>query len=251
MTKDFMDCFLKGDTSSSFLDTPPVRLEVHSDRDEVHEVRFENEWPIARTQYTKLHLGEQPQSLSLENSENPMEVVYSAKNGKAAFDFGVIEDTELSGYMKLRIWVEARPKKAGEASPDDMALFIAVNKLDQDGIPVHFNGSVGINEDMVTRGWCRVSRRELDPVASTEWHPVQKGTSEQKLKAGEIVPVDIELYPSSTFFTAGETLQLIIAPDEIISSPPYKKSADSNHGRHVLHYGGRYDSYLLIPVIPR
>ena len=66
-----------------------------------------------------------------------------------------------------------RSKKAGEASPDDMALFIAVNKLDKDGKPVHFNGSVGIDWDMVTRGWCKVSRRELDPVVSTEWQPGQ------------------------------------------------------------------------------
>jgi len=146
--------------------------------------------------------------------------------------------------------VEARPEKAGVATPDDMALFIAVNKLDQDGNSVHFNGSVGINGDMVTRGWSKVSRRELDPVESTEWHPVQKGNSEEKLKAGEIVPVDIELYPSSTFFAAGEALQLFIAGDEIISSPPYKKSAEGNHGMHVLHFGGSYDSYLLVPKIP-
>lgn len=178
-----------------------------------------------------------------------MEVVYSAKKRQALFDFKFAEDTELSGYMKLRVWVEVRAENAGEASPDDMALFIAINNLDQDGNSVHFNGSVGINEDMVTRGWCRVSRRELDPVESTEWHPVQKGASEQKLKAGEIVPVDIELYPSSTFFAAGESLQLIIAPDEIISSPPYKKSASCNHGRHVLHFGGNYDSHLMVPQI--
>jgi predicted acyl esterase len=251
LTRDFMDCFLKDDTSSSFLDTPPVRLEVHSNRDEIHEVRYENEWPIARTQYTKLHLNGQPQSLSPDQPEKQMEVVYSAKKGKALFDFKFTKDTELSGYMKLRVWVEARSEKAGEASPDDMALFIAVNKLDQDENSVHFNGSVGINEDMVTRGWCKVSRRELDPVESTEWHPVQKGTSEQKLKTGEIVPVDIELYPSSTFFAAGESLQLIVAPDEIIPSPPYRKSTACNHGKHVLHFGGEYDSYLQVPVIPQ
>ena len=99
--------------------------------------------------------------------------------------------------------MEASPGKEGEASPDDMAMFIAVNKLDRDGNSVHFNGSVGNKRDMVTRGYCKVSRRELDPVESTEWHPVQKGASEQKLKPGEIVPVDIELYPSSTFFSAG------------------------------------------------
>ena len=103
---------------------------------------------------------------------------------------------------------------------------------------------------MVTRGWCKISRRELDPVESTEWHPVQKGASEQKLKAGEIVPVDIELYHSSTFFAAGEILQLVIAGDEIIPSPPYKKSVESNQGKHVLHFGVEYDSYLLVPKIP-
>ena len=251
ITKDFMDCFLKDDTSSVFLDTPPVRLEVRSSRDEVHDVRYENEWPIARTQYTKLYLSGQPQSLSLEKPEQQMEVVHPAKKGKASFDFKFTEDIELSGYMKLRVWVEARPGNAGEVSSDDMAMFIAVNKLDRDGNTVHFNGSVGNKSDMVTRGCCRVSRRELDPVESTEWHPVQKGASEQKLKAGEIVPVDVELYPSSTFFSVGETLQLIIASDEIIPSPPYRKDASCNHGKHVFHFGGRYDSYLLVPKIPQ
>ena len=250
MTKDFMDCFLKEDTSSGFLDTPPVRLEVRSSRDEIHAVRYEDDWPIARTQYTKLYLNEQPQSLSLEEPGKEMEAVHSAKKGKAVFNFKFTEDTELSGYMMLRLWVEARPRQAGGISPDDMAMFLAVNKLDQDGVSVHFNGSVGNKKDMVTRGFCKVSRRELDPAESTDWHPVLKGTSERKLQAGEIVPVDIELYPSSTFFSIGETLQLIIASSEIIPSPPYKKSVDCNNGKHVLHFGGKYDSYLLVPKMP-
>jgi len=249
MTKDFMDCFLKDDTSSGFLDTPPVRLEVRSSLDEIHEVRYEHEWPLARTQYRKLYLSGQPQCLAFEKPEQAMQVVYPAKNGNALFNFMFTEDTELSGYMKLRAWVEARPGKAGEISPDDMAIFVAINKLDRDGIAVHFNGSVGNKRDMVTRGDCRVSRRELDPVESTEWHPVQIGTSEQKLKAGEIVPVDIELYPSSSFFSAGETLQLITASSEIIPSPPYRKDVSFNHGEHVLHFGGNYDSHLLVPRI--
>ena len=51
--------------------------------------------------------------------------------------------------------------------------------------------------------------------------------------------------------TAAEALQLIIAADEIIPSPPYKKSTDCNHGMQVLHFGGRYDSCLLVPKIPQ
>ena len=250
LTKDFMDCFLKDDTSSDFLKTPPVRLEVRSSLDAIHEVRHENEWPIARTQYKKLYLTEQSHSLSLEKPEMQAELVYSAKKGEVLFNYKFTEDTELSGYMMLRVWVEVRPEKAGEISPDDMVMFIAVNKLDRDGNGVHFNGSVGINQDMITRGWCKASRRELDPDESTEWHPVQIGTSEQLLKPSEIVPVDIELYPSSTYFAAGESIQLIIAPNEIIPSPPYKKSVQGNEGKHVLHFGGDFDSYLQIPVIP-
>jgi len=163
MTKNFMDCFLKDDTSSCFLDTPPVRLEILSSRNEIHEVRYENEWPITRTQYTKLYLSEQSKSLSPEKLEEQMEEVYPAKKGKAFFNFKFTEGTELSGYMMLRVWVETRPGKAGEISPDDMAMFIAVNKLDREGNSVPFNGSVGSKVDMVTRGYCKVSRRELDP----------------------------------------------------------------------------------------
>jgi len=251
LTKNFMDCFLKDDTSSGFLQTPPLRLEVRSKIDEIHEIRHENEWPIARTQYTKLFLGDEPNSLSTVQFDNNKEIEYPAKNGKALFNFKFSEDTELSGYMKLRVCVEARAKRTEKKSPDDMSLFIAVNKLDQNGNSVYFNGSVGIEKDMVTRGWCKVSLRELDPDESTEWHPVQKLTSQQLLKSGEIVPVEIMLYPSSTFFATGESLQLIISGSEIIPSPPYKKSERGNRDKHVLHFGGEYDSYLLVPKIPK
>jgi putative CocE/NonD family hydrolase len=248
MTRDFMDCFLKGDTSSGFLNTPRVRLEVRSSLKEIHEVRHENEWPLDRTDYTKFYLTEQ-QALSVEKPQTPMELTYPAKKGKVKFQHVFAEDTELSGYMKLRVWVEARPENLDEETPDDAALFVAVNKLDREGNPVHFYGSVGNNKDMVTRGYGRVSRRELDPVESTEWHPVQMGARDQKLNAGEIVSVDIAPYPSSTFFAAGETLQLLVAPGEIIPSPPYIKDASVNRGTHVLHFGGEYDAHLLVPKV--
>jgi hypothetical protein len=124
-----------------------------------------------------------------------------------------------------------------------LAASVAIEKggNDERGNHEHFGGDYRPHASV---------RLILRPAASTEWHPVQKGASEQKLKDGEIAPVDIELYPSSTFFAVGETLQLILASDEIIPSPPYRKSVDCNHGKHVLHFGGKHDSYLLIPKIP-
>jgi predicted acyl esterase len=118
------------------------------------------------------------------------------------------------------------------------------------GNPVNFRGSIGSTTDMVTRGWVRVAMRELDEIESTQWNPVPNGTREQLLTPGEIVPVDIALYPSSTFFAAGESLQLIVAGREIIPTPPYIKDESMNRGTHVLHFGGRRDSHLLVPGIP-
>jgi putative CocE/NonD family hydrolase len=249
LTRRFMDCFLKDDTTNGMLEMPPVRLEVRSRGDAVREVRMENEWPLARTDYVRLYLHATPPLLVAQPQASESAVEYPARRGEARFRCRFAQDTELSGYMKLRLWVETRAEGSGPP-PDDMVICVAVGKLDREGRTVHFEGSVGNHFDLVSRGFCRVSRRELDEGRSTEWQPVLTGTSEKKLSPGEIVPVEIEIYPSSTFFAAGESLELIVASDEIIPSPPYRKDVSVNRGRHVLHMGGRCDSHLLVPRIP-
>ncbi|MGI9591714.1 MAG: CocE/NonD family hydrolase [Myxococcota bacterium] len=242
LTKRFFDCFVKGERDNGFLETPPVRLEVRSARRTIHEVRYEREWPLARTRYRRLHLRSAGAELADEAQATEGELRYDAGGGGLEVRYRFREDTELTGYMKLRLWVEAR-------GSDDMALFVSVDKLDGAGRRMPFFGSVGNHEDAVARGLLRVSRRELDEAESTEWEPVLAHQRERKLAPGEIVPVDIAINPSSTFFRAGESLALTIAPREIVPSPPYRKSTAGNRGLHVLHVGGRHDSYLLIPVI--
>lgn len=250
LTKDFMDCFLKDDTSSGFLERPPVRLEVRSSRDVIHEVRDEHEWPLQRTKYTKLYLSAAPRKLVWLPPPTQQAARHSAKGGRSSFVICFDRDMELTGYMKLRLWVEARAgPRAASHPPDDMAIFIAVNKVDRDDRTVHFEGMAGNHADSVTRGYCRVSRRELDVAESTEYHPVLTGTSHRPLTPNEIVPVEIALYPSSTFFAAGESLELIVASNEIIPSPPYIKDASINRGTHLVHCGGEFDSHLMIPII--
>jgi putative CocE/NonD family hydrolase len=251
LTKEFMDCFLKDDTSSGFLTRPPVRLEVRSSRDVIHEIRHEDAWPLERTQYTKLFLTSTQRKLDLEKPPTSQSIEYSAKRGRASFMIRLENYTELTGHMKLRLWVEAKATPGSSLPPpEDMAIFVAVNKRDRQGRAVPFFGSAGNRADMVTRGFCRVSRRELDVAESTDYQPVITGTTHQPLAPSQIVLVDIELYPSSTFFAAGETLELIISANEIIPSPPFIKDVRSNRGKHVIHCGGDYDSHLLVPIIP-
>lgn len=247
LTLQFMDCFLKDKPDNGFLNHAPVRLEVRSDRDTVHQVREESEWPLKNTEYKRLYLSENNRLTSIADKEKRIHQ-YPAKNGRLKFSYKFKKDTELTGYMKLRLWVEAQ-SLSNTDQPDDMAIFVAINKLDKNNKSVYFYGSVGNKKDMVSRGFCRVSRRELDIDESTEWHPVLSGTSEKPLSKGEIVPIDIAIYPSSTFFFAGESLELIISGKEIISSPSYSKKPTYNKGIHIIHTGGDFDSYLLIPEI--
>lgn len=228
-----------------------MRLEVRSSRDVIHEVRDEQEWPLNRTKHTKLYLTGQPRKLDWQSSQTSQSVEHPAKRGRSSFAIRFDSDTELTGYMKLRLWVQAKAAPGvSSPPPDDMAIFAAVNKLDDRGRTVHFLGSVGNRKDMVTRGFCRVSRRELDVEESTDYQPVLTGTTHLPLEPNQIVPVDIDLYPSSTFFAAGESLELIISSNEIIPSPPYVKDVSINRGIHVVHCGGGCGSHLLVPIIP-
>jgi predicted acyl esterase len=151
--------------------------------------------------------------------------------------------------MKVRLWAEARAEVEGTACPDDMILCVFVDKRDRQGNSVRFNGSAGSSDDMVTRGYLRVSRRELDEERSSDWLPVLRGDTEHKLTNGEIVPVEIALCPSGTFFAAGESLRLIVAPSEVVRAPIFRKDTTLNVGKHVLHFGGQHDSYILLPVV--
>jgi hypothetical protein len=81
---------------------------------------------------------------------------------------------------------------------------------------------------------------------------VQKFQGEKKLKRGEIVPVEIALLPSSTLFRKGESLRLYIQGYSPVAGHPLLfYDWLINKGRHVIYTGGKYDSYLQIPVIPK
>lgn len=246
LTRDFMDHFLKGEVNQ-FATLPPVRLEVRSSRTAIHDVRWEAGWPLPDTQYKPLYLD--GLALRQDHPGDPTEATYAAKDGVAVFDHVFAEDTELSGYMKLKLWVEVRPDMPGATEPDDMILCVYVDKLDRKGALVRFNGSVGSEDDVVTRGYLRVSRRALDATASTAWLPVYDGTSEQRIGAGDVVPVEIALRPSATFFFKGEGLRLTLSPNDIYRAPIFGKDTTLNAGQHVIHMGGAYDSHLLIPLI--
>ena len=256
LTKRFFDCFVAG-TDDGFRDVPPVRLEVRESRDVIRAVRHEPAWPLPQTVYERLYLDAGERTLAPEPPATPAEVVYPATDGRAVFRHRFDVDTELTGHMALRLWVEVRPRPTVNAAdlaqpdyPDDLLLCVAIDKRDEAGRSVRFYGSVGNDADMVTRGFLAASSRALDEVYSTPWRPVPALAGKEPLAPGEVVAVDVELYPSSTFFRAGSSIDLIVSPREIVPSPPFQKDLGANRGFHVIHTGGDRTSWLSVPRIP-
>ena len=155
--------------------------------------------------------------------------------------------TELTGYMKLRFWVET-------TAANDMDLFVAIQKFDRRGKYVPFAAFSALEDGPVALGWLRASHRELDAERSTPHQPRLLHRRQLKLRPGVPMPVDIEIWPSSTRFAAGEKLRIVVQGSDIYKYARWivlaRHPKTINAGTHVIHTGGKYDSHLLVPIIP-
>lgn len=276
----FFDHYLKG-VDNGWEQTPKVRLSVLNPGGHDIVGRAEEEFPLARTVYRKLYLSAADSTLltALPEQENVNTYQSAADCHQVNYRYRMDKPTEITGYMKLHLWVAAPDN-------DDMDLSVRVEKLSKDGQPIPDR----TGNRIVATGQMRVSMRQLDTLRTTEAEPYYPFTTVQKLKPGEIVPVEIEIWPMGLFFEKGEILQLTVGayqpekaaipfgsahitvpkedftympgqqpemmtlggnanecadPAEVVTSP-----ATHNVGRHCIYTGGRYDSYLYIPEIP-
>lgn len=240
--KRFFDRYLK-EIHNGWELTPRVRIEVMDAYEyNYQDDRPEKEFPLKRTRYKKLYLDAANASMSDEPLAGESKVSYDAEKGITNFDMKFNEDTEITGYLKLHMWVEAEGN-------NEMDIFVNVQKLDEDGdwLPTSVLGEPHPG----AWGKLRVSRRALDPKLSSDFQPVLAQTGEEKLSPGEIVPIDIEIYPTSRFWHKGQQIRVQIAGHYVREGwfEPFFWDTD-NKGKHVIHTGGKFDSYLQIPVIP-
>jgi predicted acyl esterase len=237
--RKFFDYFLKG-IDSGIIEIPRVRLEVRETYHK-HSVRWENEFPLARTQYTKLYLNTNNATLSFAEVIQEGKISYESASGNASFDIRFNQDTELTGHMKLKLWVS--PDEA-----DDMDLFITLWKLDAKGNRVYFDWCHAWCRFPIALGWLRLSWREQNTELSTPWQPILKFQKQKRVKAGEIVPCEIEIIASSTLFRKDESLSLIISGQFGVETEWFGFGPLVNKGKHTIYTGGNYDSHLLVPI---
>jgi predicted acyl esterase len=269
----FFDYWLKG-IQNGVMDEQPVKLAIRKGND-VLEWRHENEWPLKRTQWTRFYFDlsrPQPEgrpqagTLAMENPRAEDSCTYPAFSlgtmgstsaassqvmggggikpgmGVALETAPLAADMEVTGPLMASLWVSSET--------EDMDLFLTLRNFDSDGNEVLETGQQGAPVP-VAKGWLRVSHRELDPELTLPYRPYHKHTRRLYLRPGEIVQVQVEIWPTSMVFKKGHRIRLDVQPRDGAGSAGYLHyHADYNTGSNTIYAGGQRESYLLLPVIP-
>jgi len=253
----FFDYFMRG-TANGWQNTPKVRMAVLDPGGEDRLNVPYTSWPLEHTKYERLYLAANQQL----QSAPPIEAVqasYPATTGQCIFTHRFDTETQVTGYLKAHLWVEAK-------DADEADIFVLVEKLDKDGkllVPDEVSARQYIPIPPAgAHGRLRVSLRKLDPKLSTDFLPIQSFDEPRILQAGEIVSIDIAIMPASEIFHAGEQLRLTISGHEFLAPPATKAPSGvlafmgampplptKNAGVHIIHGGGDHQSFLQIPVV--
>jgi predicted acyl esterase len=254
----FFNHFLKGE--GDWKTQPRVQLQVrHVDR---FVERHENEWPLARTQWTRLHLHQDFQLKSGSDPDSSSAVRFEALGEGVTFISEPLgRQTEITGPLAAKLKVAS--------STSDADLFLVFRVFTPDLREVTFMGAIDPHTP-VAQGWLRASHRKLDPRLSTEYRPYHAHDEVQPLTPGQAVELQVEIWPTSIVVPAGYRVALTVRGRDyewqkatgarlsnfknelrgcgpFLHNDPRDRPADVFGGTTTLHLN---DSYVLIPVIP-
>jgi len=262
LQKRFFAYTLKGE-QNGWDRQPRVQLQVrHVDR---FVERHENEWPIARTRWTRFHLDPAGHALVSESPRSAASVSYDAFGDGVTFISAPLEhETEITGPLAARLFVSS--------STTDADLFLVFRVFSPDMREVVFMGAIDPHTP-VAQGWLRASHRKLDPKLSTEYRPYHAHDELQPLKSGEVVQLDVELWPTSIVVPAGHRVALSVRGKDyewqkstgarlsnfknelrgcgpFLHDDPRDRPAAVFGGKVTIHAAPGRESYVLVPVVP-
>ena len=255
LQKRFFDYFLKG-KQNGWDKQPKVLLQVRHPGEKFVE-RAENEWPLARTQWTKMYLkidreptgdamGVEGELIATPPSKET-KVTYSASGstkagvasgsslatthgnvGRSGVSFTTSpldKDMEVTGPLMMNLWVSS--------TSEDMDIFVSLRNIGPDGKDVNEIGQHGQPVPCVTKGWLRASHRKLDPKESKPYRPYHTHDEAQPLKPGVPVECDVEIWPTSIVVPKGYRLALSVRGKD------YEYEGELSEFGKKFHYGTR------------
>jgi hypothetical protein len=259
LQKRFFDFFLKGE-QNGWDKQPRVLLNVRHPGEKFVQ-RHENEWPLARTQWTRFYLDPANDALTKAQPASSESITYDPMGNGVTFSTTLKEATEITGPSALKLFVSS--------ATTDADLFVVLRVFEPGGKEVLFQGALD-PKTPVGQGWLRASHRKLDPKRSLPYRPWHTHDELQKLTPGREVELDIEIWPTSIVVPAGYRIALSIRGrdyehDDAAATlsnmkHPMKGCGPFTHddetdrphavfgGKVTLHFEKK--PYLLLPIIP-
>lgn len=228
--KSFLDAFLKGDDNDGWCSgkVPPVSICLRKgdvgynnpSGERVFGRREENEWPIARTQYTNFHLSPDGTLLNQKTHTDATTISYKAL-GTLESPYYVqfqtkpfASETEITGHIVAHLNVSIENNIRPLPTQQDIDLFLTLRHISSSGKEIFYTGSSGDNVP-ITKGWLRVSLRKVN-----ESHPKNRSylpyreyrsIDVEPVKDKEVYSVDVEMWPTNVVVEQGGRLVLEVS----------------------------------------
>ncbi|KAK8189886.1 Alpha/Beta hydrolase protein [Phyllosticta capitalensis] len=274
--RSFLDAFLKGEDRVGWSKkgaVPPVDIVLRkgdvgfndATAERTFARRSENEWPIARTAWTKFYLTPE-QSLTTEAPLNTLhkKLGYPAlgsleKPSLLSFTTPAFDaETEITGNVLAHLNVSVTADPTGP-TPTDIDLFLTLRHISPAGKEVFYTGTAG-DPVPLTKGWLRVSLRNTSPEhpKHREYLPWREYTRAdvRSVIPGEVYGVDVEVWPTNVVLEKGAKLVLEVASGDTQGcglfqhNHPEDRSEEKFRGTNFISFGPKYTNYLTLPVIP-
>ncbi|KAF9889999.1 hypothetical protein FE257_006679 [Aspergillus nanangensis] len=187
-----------------------------------------------------------------------------ADSEELLFTYTFPRKSYMVGYSKAVLYMSC-------SSHDDLDVFIQLRKASTDGtilqninIPLKDMGlesatevvPINTNIYLGPTGILRASHRAIHPTfskpSSNEIIYAHTEGTIRKVNCDEVVRLEISIWPTAMVFEAQEKLVLKIAGHPLVLAefePLRGAFVADNKGRHVVHFGGQYDSHVEIPLI--
>jgi uncharacterized protein len=258
----FFDHFLKGE-ANSWNKQPRVLLQVRHPGERFVE-RAENEWPLARTEWTKFYLDPKDFSLRQEPPATEAAITFDALGEGVTFLTPPLgHETEVTGPSAATLLVSS--------STSDADLFLVLRVFSADMKEIVFQGAIDPHTP-IGQGWLRASHRKLDPALSSPYRPYHTHDEQWPLTPGQPVELDVEIWPTSIVVPAGYRIGLTIRGKDyeygggrggrlsnfkneltgcgpFLHDDPVDRPVGVYGGRTTLHVGPA-QPYVLLPIIP-
>lgn len=148
----------------------------------------------------------------------------------------------------------------------DMDIAVQLRKVNRNGTPLeHANYTMpaplpsipnsNVAKHLGPSGLLRASHAaSLLPKSHPDAYPAYSHRRREAVAEGSVVGLEIPIWPVGMVFEKGEGMLLRVAgrelglPEVLVPhAPPPRWGA--NEGVHVVHTGGEYGSFLMLPVI--